>query len=81
MYRTWLERVRPDAAVDEAAAVLEDARLRLVEARRRVRPQTLAVRRRAREDLRWEKNSITINIEYLITQTDRIGIAYRLFDF
>ena len=49
---TWLECVRPDAAVDEAAAVLEDARLRRVEARRRVRPQPLPVRGRAREDLR-----------------------------
>merc|ERR1719322_1519263 len=56
----WLKRVRPDAAVDEAAAVLEDSRLRLVEPARRVRPQTLAVRGRAREDLAFNGEGVCL---------------------
>ena len=49
----WLQRVRPDPAVDESPAVLQDARLGLVEPGRRIRPQPLRERRRAREYL-WE---------------------------
>ena len=67
----WLQRVRPDSAVDESPAVLEDARLGLVPPARRVRPQPLRVRRRARKylgEFGVLLSSFPLVLSYLLTK-------------